>query len=395
MATKTKKPKKKTQSSPLTAHEKWLVEQLPGAPRYSKTLFPLRVRRQIRAYGLEGKSRADVHKMRLSAWKVFRGLPENKGLPSWLVAARAVATGQWKLAKPPVAAGIAICYDAATRAELGRMAVESVDWGRLRKYGAGVATASAPRTQEWTNGKSGWKSVIKRRRDYLFVVSPDGRQVAVQVRESDPVKICSALNGYFLFEGRRLRCPLGYPVTKEVIPVRAWARYYRERGLPARVVRQTNDQVTAGSGEHNPVGEHLCIVIPVADTGTYYHPMLQTRWCENATAVKSSMETLIRRLITRELSGRSKSLLYRYADRIFVSFEDSLAAGNCSPGTERFANMVKAYLKTEWPVGAITASLVLRLLPDNDRGIMACESAVARYLQQQVPWAVQAAADLL
>ena len=352
----------------LTRHEKWLFSLTASDATTVRAQ-----RAAIKRCGLEGMSRQDVHYARQDTWQKFKRQPENEGLPGWLVAARMVARRDekdWQMVPPPPTKVGTV----SQVWELGRLAHDTVNWGRLQKHRPGKATPFRPRTREIDNGRTGWDKVTDRYRDYLCVLSPDGKTVAVQI-DSEPIKFCSVFRGRFLFRGVRYSLP-SFAKSEEARAVRAIARLYRMHGLEARVVRQIDRDIRNGSGTHSPEGK-LVIVIPDG-IGGFYHPSFSDTYWEQATSIFAALNRRRQGVKDVARAARLAKVLEERGDRIFVAVEDSLKAGNCDPGTQRFLQEFTKFLGAVGPIGAATAKSILSYRNDSFTR-RACMAAALRY----------------
>lgn len=336
----------KTKSNELTKAEKYQFK-LSGSN--AKTIASQRA--AISRARLTGATPASVLKARREAFAAWR---ENQkdlhGKPAWLAAARWEASGSDWLHVAPVKAGEA--YNCQC---LARLAHNAIDWGRLRKHSCGNATAFAPRVRESDNGKSGWDKVVFRYADYLCVVSPDGRKIAVQV-DKQPIEVHTLLRGRFLFRGELII--LFYQQCSQITyatQLRARCKLLRRAGYDARIVRQTKEMVSAGSGESLRSGGRIECVVPDG-LGGWYH-----------VSARESVENVRQALVRRRINARNDELdkqIKQSANSIWVTVDDSLAAGNCVPGTDAFKSTLLGRLQADGEVGAVRADVILALRAD-------------------------------
>jgi hypothetical protein len=310
-------------------------------------------RAAIAREGLKGATPASVRKARREAFDAW--LPTQKdlvGLPVWIAAARWQASGDdWLHVYPePAKAGFVADY----RSELGAIAHDSIDWGRNRKHSRGDSTAFAPRVREESNGKSGWDRVVFRYADYLAVINPQRTKIAVQVRGEDKIQICAYRNRRFFFEGQLIAPPRRVSESYK-LTIRDTMRRMRNAGFEAKLVRQTADMVSSGSGESLRRGDLYCVV---ADgLGGWYHCQLS-----------DSPERVRRALADRRINSRNAeldALIKSQPARIWVSVEDSLAAGNCKAGTQNFVSTVLEKLQPAGEIGAVRADVLLSIRNDD------------------------------
>lgn len=320
-------------------------------------------RAAIAREGLTGMTPAAVRKARQKAFKEWRATQDDlHKLPAWLAAARWEAISSNWLHVAPIPAGKPVDVP-----RLGRMAHDAVTWGRLKKHSTGDGTAFRPRVRENDNGKTGWDRVVWRYADYLCVLSPDRKHIAVQV-DNEPITIHPVFRDCFLYRGFRtnmnlIRIQRGYRMT-----LRDTERHLKRHGYEARLVRQTAEMVQQGSGDNIRSGGTVSLVIPDG-IGGFYH-VCRAQW------IPSIREALSK----RRLAAKQKELdamIETAGDRIWVTIEDSLAAGNCLPGTNGFIQKLKDRLKAEGELGAVTAKAILATT-DNDFTRRACRVACLR-----------------
>lgn len=323
-------------------------------------------RAAIEREGLTGATPASVRKARQAAFREFRDkqadLPK---LPAWAAAARFEASRNDWLHVSPIPAG-----SARDCVGLASLAYSAVEWGRLRKHSYGHGTASAPRVRHETNGKTGWDCVTWRYADYLCVLSPDGKRVAVQV-DGKPVTLHSAFRGRCLYRGIRIQLVPPTTVSVASITPRATARRLRLHGYDARVVRQTTASVASGIGDNCRTGGQIVVIVPDG-LGGWYHASVG----ESAESVRSALAK--RRTVAKQAELDSAILFA--GDRIWVTMADSIAAGNCQAGTTGFRDDLLRTIGATGEVGAATASAILAT-SDNAFTRRACRVAAIRYLR--------------
>jgi hypothetical protein len=351
-------------SAPLTAHERYLFSLTR-----STATTPQWQRAAIRREGLAGMTRRAVLERRRQHWAEFRSFPENRGLPAWLVAARAVDAAGWWAEMPVVPQGTVAIYSSP----LGREAFSLAAWGKARKRSKGCPTPHAPRIRETDNGRTGWDRVVDRFADYLCVISPDGTRAAIQTSAAEPVAVVRVWRGRALWRGQAVRVAHGQPYPGEriaaVTPCRWQAERLRRAGLDARVVRQTREMVSAGSGETLRSGGELWVIVPDG-SGGFYHPTL---WETAGDVLKA-----IRR---RAIAARAVRLDATLAERgatIWVSVADSIAGGNCQPGTAAFASDFAGAIGATGEIGGATAAAILAYRDDRMTRA-ACRAAALRH----------------
>jgi len=355
----------KTKRKPrqLTANERYLFALTTSD---AKT-----VRAQIAAIsraGLAGKTKAELLRERRELFAAYRETQDDlKNLPAWLAAARYAASGSDWRHVPPTPAGRPLDV-----AGLSRIAYDAVEWGRLRKHQRGDATPFAPRVREETNGKRGWDCVTWRYADYLCVLSPDGRKIAVQADRQHPIEIHAVYRRRFKYRRRIWSFrddPQRYAPT-----ARDDARRLQRHGFDARCVRQDDNMLRAGSGESTRIKSHKLYCVVPDGLGGWYH-------VSHNQSAESVRTELTKRQTNARLAARNAYLdayLDANAARVFVSVEDSLSVGNCKPATESFRAQLAQVLQASGELGAVTAAVILKLRND-EYTRRACRAAALRY----------------
>lgn len=341
----------------LTKQEQFLFSLTPSC-----ATSPELQRLAIKHAGLDGATRAAVRAEQLKRWREVRN--KHKGVPSWVLAARFSHFVGYD--KPPVKAGTAI-----TCTHLQVLAFEEANWGKVRKREYGRGTANPPRIRTRDNGRVGWKRVVWHHADYLCVLSPDGKQVAIQVRASDPIRICTVWRGRCKFEGEVFRLIKQEPTEVRKRNARDTANLFRRAGFEARVVRQDCAMVSAGSGEtlrDRKTGE-LCCVVPDGFGGWYHIANYEK---------PDEIRRAIRRRLVNSRASRLDELIQQHAERIWVGLNDSISGGNCSSGTQAFAQQFVREIAADGELGAATAAAILRVRND-DFTRRACRVAALRY----------------
>jgi hypothetical protein len=105
-----------------------------------------------------------------------------------------------------------------------------------------------------------------------------------------------------------------------------------------------------------------------------YHSTARTLEQARKQAAKARAEQAAQAIIVRS-KRRSEESTIRAAANVFVSVQDSLAAGNCLPGTDAVARVVRRELGGD--VGAVRGDVLLSLVGavDRQRAIRAIEAA--------------------
>lgn len=334
-------------NGPLTAHERYLF----GLCR-SLATTPRAARAAIVREGLAGMTRLEVLERRRQHWQEFRRRPEHRGLPSWVVAAR--AGNRW-YEVPPVPRGTVAVYSSP----IARAAFAAAPWGAVRKRSIGSPTAFPPAIREVDNGRSGWNRVVDRFAEYLCVVSPDGTRAAIQTSAAEPIEVVRLWRGLAVWRGQRVRLAHATPYPGQTVAEFVSARWQAERlrrsGLDARVVRQTREMVAAGSGETLRRDGELVVVVHDG-AGGYYHP---AHW-ETADDVRHAG----RRRAVAARASRLDAILAERGASIWVGTDDSLAGGNCRPGTATFAADFASAIGATGAIGGATAAAILSYRDD-------------------------------
>lgn len=345
-------------TTPLTKAERYLFSLC----RSTANTIPAR-RAAIAREGLTGATPATILVERRKAFREFRERKENadlKNLPAWLAAARFEASGDdWRHQSPIPAGRTLHVYT------LARLAFDAVDWGKLRKHDRGTATAFPPRVRETDNGKFGMKRVVWRYADYLCVLSPDGQHVAVQVKKGDKIELHAVRFGKFLFRG-------------DVHYTELINRDSRRTYMPKQFVRIVRRFLPLGYdvGIHN--GE-VCIL--EQSTGELYHT--GSYWDYPSHFVDFARDAFAKRATEKRLAARNAELdaiLASQPDNVWVSFADSINAGNCDSQTRAFREQLARELHADGELGAVRASVILSRRND-DYTRRACRAAALRLLR--------------
>lgn len=309
--------------------QNWLLE-LAGYDA-GEIVTPSTRRGRLRRAGLahaDGRlySRADVRRAQWAAWRAWRA--EHPQHPTWLAAR--IWEGDradWQSHYPRRAS----VGDVVTSSTLAHAALATVrvrpPYARVRKIGTGEAGTVAAVTTT-TNGKTGWNLVVDRSVDYGSVLSPDGRWWAVRLASYDSWRILRTVprgdsaGRSAMLDGCRISCGT---VTRYRPTIRDRIEAARRAGLDARVVRQTDTMVGAGSSESLRRGGVVEGI--VADgLGGWYH-VLRTDTVHN---IRQAIALRVADARDRE---REAALRARAA-QVWVDVAASLRAGNCLPGTE-------------------------------------------------------------
>lgn len=248
--------------------------------------------------------------------------------------------------------------------QIADLAFDNADWGRLRKrYSGDPSSTAGIRTQ--TKGY-GWYTVTWHYADYVCRLSPTGKYVYIDYGKGGQTR--RVWRGKFLLADGT-RCELARAPREPVKPsLRHIARLYRQHGLNARLVRQTVNQIGAGSGEHDPNGNVMIIVVDDKCGGWYHvdHYMPIDR-----------LRTMLERRRKTARAAEIDRYLDENGDKVWVSINDSLGAGNCSPGTNQFLNRLTELLQPVGTLGAVRADVILSLR-DDIYTRRACQVAVLR-----------------
>jgi hypothetical protein len=346
---------------PLSDHEEWLFAWTKSVA----TTVPAQ-REAIKRCGLKGLKKKQVLAMRDRKFREWCATKDD--LPEWYLAAwyEEVHGAKEMFSHAPVEAGaVARCFP------LAGLAYQRGRWGRLRRRDYGRACARPAWMCEHDNGKSGWDKVIEHRGiNYTCVLSPDKTKVIVQTVVNGPMTLHSVRNNHFLYEGRRLSLDTGEPSPPTPRYLRAYVRLYRMNGLDARLVRQTESDAANGSGEDT--GGWMKVIVVADGCGGFYH----TSRRESVKSIREALAKRRRRLRAAELD----QVILSQGDTLFVGLADSLAAGNCSPGTEAFIVEFSKRQGAVGPIGAATAKAILSCRDDLYTR-RACQVAAMRYLR--------------
>jgi hypothetical protein len=280
-------------------------------------------RAAIKRSGLTGMTAKQVEKIQRENWNKTK--KSNPGVPIFVLAARYSDCPDWERRTPRGTPAGEILYSSGLMYHV----YNSIDWERLRKHQCGESVAFGARIREKTNDKTGWDRVVWRYADYGLVLSPCRKKVAVSTKEGE-WKISPYWRGYFKANGRvfcddqryRSSFPTGYSVR-----LRDCLRILLNAGFKAYLTRQTPEQIATGSGERGRTGE-LVLVVDFGKHG-FYHAFAN-RWIVRAVA--AALKAREEEYEQKELDA----LLARDAANIHVCYADSIKAGNCPAGTEKF-----------------------------------------------------------
>ena len=300
------------------------------------------VRSQLAAIereGLTGQTRANMLYNRRAKFRQFRGSrvawnsqADIAKLPAWLAAARFEENGDDWQHVAPVKTG-----EAVDCSSLAWLAHDSVEWGRRRKHQTGSATAHKPSVRETTNGKSGWDCVTWRYADYLCVVSPDGKTVAVQV-DSEPIELHAVRSHRFVFRGKV--CHL--------------ANHPKRTGNNVKITTKILARVCPGEWEavNTPAsqGAKPSPAYRELSTGEEYH---FSAYITHRNPTGEAREAFDRRARNREQTEILALVERGEAADIYVCAADSYRVGNCKAGTSSFANRHNLDLTRHYRAGEI------------------------------------------
>lgn len=322
----------------------------------------------IKRAGLEGKSIPEVRKIQKDNFREWRNAyilkhPEEKRFPQWFFAAKYDQGGQdWTRTLPP-----SIHAGKVVSSTVRDLATDLADWGNLRKKSGSMASTDC-RIITNDNGRKGWDRVVWHYAGYGSILSPDGKTIAVCVkafsRHHAPGEsgwsFHPVFHGKFMYRGNRevIKYSDWHPVDQSpaTMPIRALVRLLRMHGMEAAVCRQRTTEDTLNSLRS---GGKLYVVAKRGDLGYYHvyysdlrHPIHILQRIQLAFAQRKYAQ-LQERQIERAISVNP-----------FVCVEDSLAAGNCLPGTEQFRTRVQSQLGAEGPLGAVRADVLLSMRND-------------------------------
>lgn len=349
--------------SKLTKSEKYLFSLTQ-----SEATTTAAQRAAIKREGLTGLTPSTVRAARQKHYRLWLTTlkPNDRKLPSWLLAARYQESHDGWIGVATIKVG-----RPCSVSSIARLAHDSIDWGRQRKHSIGNATASHPRVRTITSG-TGWDMVTNRYTDYLCVLSPDGRKIAVQVKASMPVEIHTVYGDRFFFGGElhstvRPKLRQNYQVT-----TRDTYRALQRAGANVKLVRQTSEMVASGSGEDTRIKSHNLVCVVADGIGGYYH----------VRAGQSSLDVriqILKRQNEHRLTVRNAQLDERLsAAPVWVCIEDSLSAGNCAQGTTAFVDQIAASMSVEpQDLGAVRSDIILATR-DNRYTRGACRAAALR-----------------
>lgn len=355
---------------PLSKHEQWLFKWTLS----EATTIPSQ-RKAIERCGLKGLNKKQVLALRERKFREWCATKDD--LPEWYLAAwyEEGRAAREMFGRAPVDRGRAVSCKA-----LQYLAYDQHHWGRSRRRDYGAATPQPAYLYESDNGKPGWNRVIERRCvDYTCVLSPDGKQVVVQTKINGPMTVHSIFHGrlshrsHFMYHGKRVLLDGDDRyVSWGGIPAyqRAYARLYRMHGLDARLVRQSDGDIQIGSGEDT--SGYIKVIVIADGQGGFYH----TSGHESVQSIRAALANRRRKLRATELD----QIILSQGDTLFVGIEDSLAAGNCSPGTQAFIVEFSKGQGAVGPIGAATAKAILSYR-DDIWTRRACQAAAMRYLR--------------
>lgn len=303
-------------------------------------------RNAIARAGLVNKSKNDLRKETLAKFKIFKNKPLNKNIPLYVLRKRFNESSFYKLEN----AGKKVTCN-----EIRSIAFQSANWGKLRKRNYGESSLYAGIRTE-TNGKSGWKCVSYHYADYVLIKSSDNKKIFIQFNGTSVEK--TLFNNKFILNGKV------YTLDKNkqlfINTARIQCKILKKAGFQAKVVRQTEDLVAFGSDKSSKTGQLYCIV--KWNNVSWYH-------CDNkhfisVRELKAKFDKFIKVENEKQLNNKCMLLIKNQPEKIWVSKEDSLQAGNCLPGTELFEKIVNRELKTNFVIGAVRADILLSIRND-------------------------------
>lgn len=327
----------------LSAHEKKLLAMTSSC----STLLSSQ-RSAIRRAGLSGATAKQVWATQRETWRRYKAL-ETKGVPSWVTAARFLSHKTWQHMRCPAAAGKVV-----DSKQLMRLAYDLCLWGHARKRSCGYGNLWHAGIHESDNGKGGWDRVVWRHANYICVLSPDRKKLYYKLPHEDP-KIATVFRGYFLCNGKR--CFAGqekHPSPGRLDSFRITCERLRRSGLPAKIVRQTPDMISEGSGEGLREGGKIMCVVDAGD-GSFYHAYVGQSADSVRRAIGDRIDVNVRRA-KRMIEEKEELELMK---RVWVTEEDSLKAGNCFAGTRLFMVSIRKALGVTCEIGAVRADWLL------------------------------------
>lgn len=328
--------------SKLSKHEQYLFSLTNSVA----TTVPAQ-RNAITRAGLANKSKNDLRKETLAKFKIYKNEPRNKNIPLYVLKRRFNESSLYKLEN---SGKKVVCYG------IRSLAFQNADWGRLRKKNSGDSSLYAGIRTE-TNGKSGWDCVSDHYADYVLIKSPDNKKIFIQFKGTSIEK--ALCNNRFVLNGQVYNL-----VSKKQTSfntARIQCKILKKAGFQAKVVRQTEDLVAFGSDKSSKTGQLYCIV--KWNNTHWYH-------CENQHLIsvcdlKAKFDKFTKVENEKQLNEKCMLLIKNQPEKIWVSKEDSLQAGNCLPGTELFEKIVNRKLQTDFIIGAVRADVLLSIRSDN------------------------------
>lgn len=365
----------------LSSLEKWKLA-LTGS--FASTVAGQRA--AIRRHGLARKSKQEVKsecRQRYQTWLATQPTYYRK-LPAWLTWTIYHATTGDR-----VAPYVSTLGETVNCALLSGLAYGAVDWGQARNHSYGYGRAVPASVEEQRRG-SGWNARVRRYAHYLAILSPDRKWVAIQVDAREPIRVYRVYRETMVtdalscwFRGARLsfarnnharQCPVS----------RDFYRLLKRHGFDARLVRQTEDMVSNGSGDSTGNRSHpLYCVVPDGLGGWYHVAASRSRWIGRIgnRIVHEVRTALAERVANHRQTVRNAELdrlLSSCGENIWVRFQDSLDAGNCQAGTSAFLTSLKEKVNATGEIGAVRASVILAIRDDTYTRA-ACRTAALRY----------------
>lgn len=335
---------------PLSKHERYLFSLTDSVATSVKAQ-----RAAIARAGLTGKTRSEIHKIRLKNWRELRA--NKPDVPVFVLAAQQ-AYRSWDRQAPSLSMQGVVCDCRG----LSILAHDSIDWGRIRKRSRGDATARGFHVREEDNGKTGWNRVVDRYVDYGCVKSPDDKKIAIQV-DNTGWHIKPMFRRKFFFRD------VLYQLDGSVLPskmsprqnLRAIARTLQRHGWDAYLTYQSDEEVSAGSGERHRKGKNFVCVVNMGQYGYYHHSLTHAVSCRNAlTAIN---EALKQRRDTKRKQEFDAAIAA--GKEVFVGIDDSVKGGNCAPGTASFAEQLCKSLGLDPAgTGGVLSSVLLAFRDD-------------------------------
>lgn len=214
-------------------------------------------------------------------------------------------------------------------------------WGRRRACYRGDNGRSAGIRTE-TNG---WRRATRHYADYTAIMRADGRQLWVRYPNQSERKYPITPSGSVKINGYIVRRPTAIMVT--TVRAHHLRRFYSAAIRPLSGITWIWDRQNRSGYYRSSDGEqYRTSPNPTKTARQYFREAVQAFQARRAETVR----TAHRQAAKRRLEDQP--------ERVFVTIDDSIAAGNCQAETEKFAKLILTELTGGYPA-AIRADAIL------------------------------------